>query len=149
MGLMINKILSSLYSWILMVVLVITVITANSFYVVDTLDELSALEAKLFSTNRIISAVNKLHVVLLRAESGQRGYLLTGDEAYLMEYTETLNTFSSVAEEVEVSAFASDTPEQTDRISELLVLTKQKINSMVEIVAVSYTHLTLPTTPYV
>ncbi len=134
MGLMINKILSSLYSWILMVVLVITVITANSFYVVDTLDELSALEAKLFSTNRIISAVNKLHVVLLRAESGQRGYLLTGDEAYLMEYTETLNTFSSVAEEVEVSAFASDTPEQTDRISELLVLTKQKINSMVEIV---------------
>ena len=134
MGLMINKILSSLYSWILMVVLVITVITANSFYVVDTLDELSALEAKLFSTNRIISAVNKLHVVLLRAESGQRGYLLTGDEAYLMEYTETLNTFSSVAEEVEVSAFASDTPEQNDRISELLVLTKQKINSMVEIV---------------
>ena len=53
MGLMINKILSSLYSWILMVVLVITVITANSFYVVDTLDELSALEAKLFSTKRI------------------------------------------------------------------------------------------------
>ena len=134
MGLMINKILSSLYSWILMVVLVIAVITANSFYVVDTLDELSALEAKLFSTNRIISAVNKLHVVLLRAESGQRGYLLTGDEAYLMEYTETLDTFSSVAEEVEVSAFASDTPEQNDRISELLILTKQKINSMVEIV---------------
>ena len=134
MDLMINRILSSLYSWILMVVLVIAVITANSFYVVDTLDDLSALEAKLFSTNRIISAVNKLHVVLLRAESGQRGYLLTGDEAYLMEYTETLDTFSSVAEEVEVSAFASDTPEQNDRISELLVLTKQKINSMVEIV---------------
>jgi signal transduction histidine kinase len=134
MDLMINRILSSLYSWILMVVLVIAVITANSFYVVDTLDDLSALEAKLFSTNRIISAVNKLHVVLLRAESGQRGYLLTGDEAYLMEYTETLDTFSSVAEEVEVSAFASDTPEQNDRISELLILTKQKINSMVEIV---------------
>ena len=131
---MINKILSSVYSWILMVVMVIGIITANSFYVVDTLDDLSALEAKLFSTNRIISAVNKLHVVLLRAESGQRGYLLTGDEAYLMEYTETLNTFSSIAEEVEVSAFASDTPEQNDRISELLVLTKQKINSMVEIV---------------
>ncbi len=117
-----------------MVVLVIAIITANSFYVVNTLDDLSALEAKLFSTNRIISAVNKLHVVLLRAESGQRGYLLTGDEAYLMEYTETLNTFSSVAEELEVSAFASETPEQNDRISNLLVLTRQKINSMVEIV---------------
>ncbi|WP_420933114.1 sensor histidine kinase [Alteromonas sp. A081] len=131
---MIKAMLSSVYSWILMVILVIAVITANSFYVVNTLDDLSAMEARLFSTNRIISAVNKLHVVLLRAESGQRGYLLTGNEAYLMEYTETLNTFSSVAEEVEVSAFSSGTPEQHSRINELLRITKQKINGMVEIV---------------
>ncbi len=131
---MINKVLSSLYSWILIVVLVIVVITANSFYVVDTLDDLSALEAKLFSTNRIIGAVNKLHVALLRAESGQRGYLLTEDEAYLNEYTQTLNTFAALADEVEVSVFASDSPEQSKRVNDLLALTKEKINRMVEVV---------------
>ncbi len=49
---MITKVLSSLYSWIILVVLVIVVITANSFYVVSTLNDLSALEARLFTTNR-------------------------------------------------------------------------------------------------
>ncbi|WP_272969833.1 CHASE3 domain-containing protein, partial [Alteromonas australica] len=92
---MVNKLLSSLYSWIIMVIVVIVVITANSFYVVKTLDDLSSLEARLFTTNRVINAVNKLHVAVLRAESGQRGYLLTQDEAYLEEYKETLNSFSS------------------------------------------------------
>ena len=41
---MITKVLSSLYSWIILVVLVIIVITANSFYVVSTLNDLSTLK---------------------------------------------------------------------------------------------------------
>lgn len=117
-----------------MVVVVIGVITANSFYVVKTLDDLASLEARLFTTNRVINAVNKLHVAVLRAESGQRGFLLTEDEAYLEEYTETLNNFTALADEVEVSAFASEYPEQTSRINELLKLTRAKINGMVEVV---------------
>lgn len=131
---MVNKLLSSLYSWIIMVIVVIVVITANSFYVVKTLDDLSSLEARLFTTNRVINAVNKLHVAVLRAESGQRGYLLTQDEAYLEEYKETLNSFSSLADEVEVSAYSSDLPQQVSRIDELLLLTRTKINGMVEVV---------------
>lgn len=117
-----------------MVVFVIAIITANSFYVVQTLDDLSALEARLFTTSRVISAVNKLHVAVLRAESGQRGFLLTEDEAYLEEYTQTLNNFTALADEVEVSALASDLPEQSERIEKLLALTRVKINGMVRIV---------------
>ncbi|MEO9909733.1 MAG: CHASE3 domain-containing protein, partial [Lentilitoribacter sp.] len=131
---MLNKVLSSLYSWVIMVVFVIAIITANSFYVVQTLDDLSALEARLFTTSRVISAVNKLHVAVLRAESGQRGFLLTEDEAYLEEYTQTLNNFTALADEVEVSALASDLPEQSERIEKLLALTRVKINGMVRIV---------------
>ncbi len=117
-----------------MVVFVIAIITANSFYVVQTLDDLSALEARLFTTSRVISAVNKLHVAVLRAESGTRGFLLTEDEAYLEEYTETLNNFTALADEVEVSALASDLPQQSQRIEKLLALTRVKINGMVRIV---------------
>ncbi|CAD5270662.1 putative two-component sensor histidine kinase [Alteromonas sp. 38] len=131
---MLNKVLSSLYSWVIMVVFVIAIITANSFYVVQTLDDLSALEARLFTTSRVISAVNKLHVAVLRAESGTRGFLLTEDEAYLEEYTETLNNFTALADEVEVSALASDLPQQSQRIEKLLALTRVKINGMVRIV---------------
>ena len=59
---MVNKLLSSLYSWIIMVIVVIVVITANSFYVVKTLDDLSSLEARLFTTNRV--TVSYTHLTL-------------------------------------------------------------------------------------
>ena len=131
---MITKVLSSLYSWIILVVLVIIVITANSFYVVSTLNDLSALEARLFTTNRVINAVNRLHVAVLRVESGQRGYMLTGDEEYLTDYTETLSVIGELMDEVEVSSFSSDINDQSIRIEELLSLTKAKINEVIEVV---------------
>lgn len=131
---MITKVLSSLYSWIILVVLVIVVITANSFYVVSTLNDLSALEARLFTTNRVINAVNRLHVAVLRVESGQRGYMLTKDENYLADYTETLGVINELMDEVEVSSFSSDINNQSERISELLSLTKQKVNEVIDVV---------------
>ena len=95
---MISKVLSSIYSWIVIVVLVIVVITANSFYVVSTLNDLSALEARLFTTNRVINAINRLHVAVLRVESGQRGYMLTDDEKYLTDYSESLSVIGRKAD---------------------------------------------------
>jgi len=117
-----------------MVVVIIVVITANSFYVVKTLDDLSALESRLFTTNRVINAVNQLHVAVLRAESGQRGFLLTKDEAYLEEYSETLDNFGALVDEVEVSALASNFALQTDRMESLILLTRAKLNGMIEVV---------------
>ncbi|MFZ8200328.1 sensor histidine kinase [Alteromonas portus] len=131
---MITKVLSSLYSWIILVVLVIVVMTANSFYVVSTLNDLSALEARLFTTNRVINAVNRLHVAILRVESGQRGYMLTDDEEYLTDYTETLGVIGELMDEVEVSSFSSDINDQSVRIEELLKLTKAKVNEVIEVV---------------
>ena len=131
---MISKVLSSVYSWIIIVVFVIVVITANSFYVVNTLNDLSALEARLFTTNRVINAVNRLHVAVLRIESGQRGFMLTDDEKYLADYKETLGLINEVMDEVEVSSFSSDIEVQTDRIEQLLVLTKAKVNEVIEVV---------------
>lgn len=131
---MINKVLSSIYSWVIIVVIVIGVITANSFYVVSTLNELSALEARLFTTNRVINAVNRLHVAVLRVESGQRGYMLTGDTAYLVDYEETLGNLNELMDEVEVSSYSSDIDKQSQRIADLLSLTKLKINEMIKAV---------------
>jgi len=131
---MINRVLSSIYSWIIIVIVVIGVITANSFYVVSTLNDLSALEARLFTTNRVINAVNRLHVAVLRVESGQRGYMLTNDANYLTDYEETLGNLNDLMEEVEVSSYSSDIENQKQRIAELLSLTKRKINEMIEAV---------------
>ena len=131
---MISKVLSSIYSWIVIVVLVIVVITANSFYVVSTLNDLSALEARLFTTNRVINAINRLHVAVLRVESGQRGYMLTDDEKYLTDYSESLSVIGELMSEVEVSSFSSDIDDQSVRIEELLDLTKAKVNEVIRVV---------------
>ncbi|GFD67848.1 ATP-binding protein [Alteromonas sp. KUL106] len=131
---MISKVLSSIYSWIVIVVFVIAVITANSFYVVSTLNDLSALEARLFTTNRVINAVNRLHVAVLRIESGQRGFMLTNDEKYLADYTQTLGVIGELMDEVEVSSFSSDIEVQNERIERLLELTKAKVNEVIQVV---------------
>lgn len=131
---MLHKALSSMYSWIIMVAVIIVVITANSFYVVKTLDDLSGLESRLFTTNRVINAVNQLHVAVLRAESGQRGFLITKDEAYLEEYSETLDNFGALVDEVEVSALASNFASQSERMEALILLTRAKLNGMIEVV---------------
>ncbi|MCU7555852.1 CHASE3 domain-containing protein [Alteromonas sp. ASW11-19] len=131
---MFQKILSSLYSWVAMVAVVLLVITANSFYVVHTLEELASLEARIFTTNRVINSLNTLHVAVLRAESGQRGYLLTQEEEYLANYTETLNQINGLIDQVEISGLASDLPGQVSRIENLLRLAKAKLNTIIRVV---------------
>ncbi|QJR82313.1 histidine kinase [Alteromonas pelagimontana] len=134
---MLNKLVQSLYSWVILVGVVVVIITGNSFYVVSTLDDLAALEARLFSTNRVINAINTLHMAILRAESGQRGYLLTGDDKYLVEYTATLNRLNGLIDEVEISALASDLPEQTRQVDQLLELSKVKLNELIRTVEIA------------
>ncbi len=131
---MLNRLIQSIYSWIFLVGIIVFIITANSFYVVSTLDKLAALEARLFTTNRVISAVNTLHMAVLRAESGQRGFLLTKDEAYLEDYTSTLNRLDGLLDEVEISSQVSDLPQQDEKISQLISLSQAKIDEMISTV---------------
>lgn len=131
---MLKQLLSSIYSWIAIVIVVIAVMTTNSFYVLNTLNDLSSLEAKLFTTNRVISVINRLHVAVLRVESGQRGYMLTDNQKYLSDYTETLNTLNTLINDVEVSAYSSGIDEQQQRIDSLLFLARQKVNKVIEAV---------------
>ena len=131
---MLNRLIQSIYSWIFLVGVIVLIITANSFYVVSTLDKLAALEARLFTTNRVISAVNTLHMAVLRAESGQRGFLLTQDEAYLEDYTTTLTRLEGLLEEVKISSQVSDLPQQDEKISQLISLSQAKIDEMISTV---------------
>lgn len=128
---MLNRVVQSAYSWISLVTIIVVIITANAFYMVSTLDELAALERQLFSTNRVINAINKLHVAVLRAESGQRGFLLTRDESYLKDYTSTLNHLNELLKEVENASRESNLPAQQTNIEELISLSKMKLNELI------------------
>ncbi|MCW8108250.1 ATP-binding protein [Alteromonas ponticola] len=128
-----NGLLQSLYSWIAIVAIVVTVITGNSFYVISTLDNLAELEARLFNVTKITESITKLHVAILRTESGKRGYLLTRNEQYLSDYTDTLNKLNGLLEEVEYKSQELDN-DQDDQIDQLLSLSKVKLNDMISTV---------------
>lgn len=131
---MLNKFIQSIYSWIILVGVIVFVITGNSFYVVSTLDELATLESRLFTTNRVINAVNTLHNAVLKAESGERGFLLTQDEAYLKDYHATLRHLPGLIDEVTASVAASGLPQQEDNIDELVTLSRAKVEQMMRTV---------------
>lgn len=128
---MLTRVVQSAYSWIALVSIVVITITGNAFYMISSLDELASLERQLFSTNQVINALNRLHVAVLRAESGQRGYLLTTNEAYLKDYTATLNQLNDLLAEVKSAAQASNFANEQGNIDELLKLTKSKINELI------------------
>ncbi len=123
-----------------MVTIVIIVITANSFYIVNTLDTQSQIEAKLFTTNQIINTVNDLHASLLRVESAQRGYLLTGNEVFLEGYTNTLNHINETIDKVEVAGRYSERPKQAAQIDELLLITRAHLNHIIRSVETQRTN---------
>ncbi|MDC8830703.1 sensor histidine kinase [Alteromonas gilva] len=121
-------------SWVLLICLVVIVIAANSAYTIHTLGELESLERRLFTTNKVINSINTLHVAILRAESGQRGYLLTQQEDYLSDYEKTLNRVNRLIEQVEENAITSDYPVQEARLEQLIDLSKVKLKALIEVV---------------
>lgn len=121
-------------SWILLIALVVIVIAANSTYTIHTLDELALLERKLLTTNKVINSINSLHIAILRAESGKRGFLITENESYLENYETTLERVTEVIEQVEGHAISSDIEEQEERIQQLVRLSREKLNTLIEVV---------------
>ncbi|OFI35345.1 sensor histidine kinase [Alteromonas lipolytica] len=121
-------------SSILLVVLVIIVIAANSTYTIHTLDELAALERRLFTTNQVINSINTLHIAVLRTESGQRGYLLSDSERYLIDYDSTLNKVNNIIDQVEANAIRSNYDQQEVRLKQLVKLAKSKLSELIKTV---------------
>jgi len=71
---------------------------------------------------------------LLDAETGQRGFLLTGDEAYLAPYNES--RFNLLPELDVIERLVADNPGQVERIRRARELTRRKLEEMGGTVAV-------------
>ncbi|TXR55246.1 methyl-accepting chemotaxis protein [Quadrisphaera setariae] len=79
-------------------------------------------------TYQVLSALTALDSSLKDAETGQRGYLITGDDAYLAPFTAAKST---TAEELdEVAALTADNPEQQERIATIRPLIDSKYAEM-------------------
>jgi uncharacterized protein (UPF0297 family) len=68
-------------------------------------------------TNEVIRNIGAVERALLEAESGERGYLLTGDRTYLDNYSRARAEISPLLQRLE--RLISDNQDQTRRLTEL------------------------------
>jgi PAS domain S-box-containing protein len=76
-------------------------------------------------------------ILVTDAETGQRGYLLTGDAAYLSPYERAMTSLPDALQRFR--ALTSDSPEQKRRVDELNVLLDEKMAELAATVAAKRT----------
>jgi light-regulated signal transduction histidine kinase (bacteriophytochrome) len=116
---------NAVFNWVLISSIVIVMIITNGFLAMKTIEDLSATQKSLDNTGDVIVELDDLHNLVLMAETGQRGYLLTEITEYLTPYEDALSRLSSQL--MDTQKLRSEVPGQATRIASLIVLVEQKI----------------------
>ena len=119
---------NAVFNWGLITSIIVMVIITNGYLAIKTIEDLSDTQASLYNTGDIIGEINNLHNLVLMAETGQRGYLLTEIPEYLTPYEDALDSLSDQL--TNTRKLRSEVPEQTERIAALLILVEQKTNEL-------------------
>ncbi|MEL0648657.1 ATP-binding protein [Pseudoalteromonas agarivorans] len=115
-------------TWAAFIVVVLSIIVGNAFLALNTIQSLTQTQKSLDNTNMLTTAIEKLHLSIVQAESGQRGYLLTEEDDYLTPYYDTLAQLESQTELVK--SLHSEIDGQAPRIAELLILVRSKMKEL-------------------
>jgi CHASE3 domain sensor protein len=83
----------------------------------------------------VLNTIANLRADIRRAESGQRGFLLTGDAAYLNDYNATLGRISPAIDDL--GKLTSDNPIQRMVIDRLRPLIGEKLRELASTVALT------------
>src|SRR5690242_11359815 len=78
----------------------------------------------------VMDTIGALQLAVRSAESGQRGYLLTGDEAYLAPYERAINRVGSL--QGELQHLTADNPVQQQRVGILAPLVQRKLEELAQ-----------------
>jgi len=103
----------------------VIVVALNAWFAFRSVQVLVQGEVELQHTWQVILQVEKVMSSAKDAETGNRGYLITGDEAYLQPYNESL-----VDLPLELDTFASltsDDPSQQVRLVEMRAVLQQRL----------------------
>jgi signal transduction histidine kinase len=78
-------------TWLFISAILLVLIASNTYVSRITINELTELQEDISETSNAVALLDEIHVNLLTAESGQRGFLLTDDERYLAHYKEAVD----------------------------------------------------------
>lgn len=109
---------------------VLVAISATSVWLVGrSNDDAEAVVHTLEVQNRLSGVLLNLR----RAESGQRGFGLTGQEPYRVEYREAARNVSPALDRAKEAV--SDNPPQLERFNEIAPLVREKLEEMAQVIA--------------
>jgi methyl-accepting chemotaxis protein len=74
-------------------------------------------------TEQVIAGANQLAKAAIDAETGERGFVITGDDAFLRPFTDGNTTFDTAAPQLR--ALVSDNPAQVARVDQMIQLNQQ------------------------
>lgn len=115
-------------TWLLIGLIVTSILSFNVYLAFNTIQNLSAIQVSLANTGNIILRLDDLQISVISAESGQRGYLLTNDDAFLKPYQSALDKVQ--AQITALKTLQSEIPEQQQRIARIVNLSTARINEL-------------------
>jgi CHASE3 domain sensor protein len=83
-------------------------------------------------TNAVIESIKDLNIAVHDAETGQRGYLLTGSDDYLAPYQSALDKVGFL--QGELQRLTSDDPEEQQRLRDLSPVLQRKLAELAQTV---------------
>jgi diguanylate cyclase (GGDEF)-like protein/PAS domain S-box-containing protein len=85
-------------------------------------------------TYAVLARINDVNIALLNAETGQRGYLLTGRGSYLEPYRAGVSQVNQLVEDL--NRLTADNPEQQQNLPRLRALCEAKLAMLAQTIAI-------------
>jgi PAS domain S-box-containing protein len=113
--------------------LVLAILLADAALTVSNLRTIAESEGRVGHSRELIVEIDRSLSLLKDAETGQRGYLLTGDPKYLAPYVETSRELDRHQERL--AELTADHPLQVPLVAELKSITHAKMEELGRIIA--------------
>jgi CheY-like chemotaxis protein/signal transduction histidine kinase/CHASE3 domain sensor protein len=105
----------------------------SGFVAYQNIQVLRENNQKILRTHEVLISLNRLLSTIQDAETGQRGYLLTGNESYLQPYEEAVAALDSRLGTVE--SMTRDNPTQQTNLAQLRLHLRAKLQELQETIA--------------
>lgn len=119
-------------AWMVAVGLVLAFFLLSMFLSYRSIGVMQANNESVSNSRQVIALLNELRLNIIRAESGQRGYLLTTDNIYLEPYHQTLSTIDELLHSL--ANAPSSVADQEEKIEILFAKVEQIVAEMEQVV---------------
>ena len=117
-------------------VFAITILLIAGIFSFVNLTTLIESNSQVSQTLLTLTKLEETLTLLVDAETGQRGYIITGDEAYLEPYLNAVDAENGVAQLLqELQSLTVDKPAQRVRLEELMQLIDERLRSIEQVIS--------------